>query len=360
MTDAQDVDCDQTKRHGDESIRSAGAPRDGAPLDLEYVVSIAADRVWKKLTDRDDLRLKRWGIVVTILGVIGVAAFVAVLDVAVEREVASEETKQRIETILNESIEDLYDEIERQDMLQRLSYLAFSLDFKQGFSAAERDEVLNLMELLSGDNNAIIGSDFLLSLTKILEMFVSTNQLHQVMEIADNYRELIFENEALAEKLPFLLGPRLMYAIDNDIIDQYSRVDDLFRDLRDSTISEDIVSHVKPWSIGLDVLRAEDVQEDREVVRRHISELMYFSTEERAQAFITMFQLQKSDWYQWNETRETDVVTRTFAALFADHDDEIRRLILPDRDGIVQQIADSLGQIDRQMESAFWIWVGDS
>ena len=350
-------DCES---HQDLDDRASNSPikKDRDELDMEYIVSIAASRATRELVDREERRQKRWTLAVAVLAAIGVAAFVAALDAAVERELNSDSAKQNIKSVLDATVEDLRREIDLQDRRQRLSYLAFSLDFKDRFTDQERDEALRLIKGMSGEDDVLLSSDFALALQKIVDSLVSADQLYHVMEIANSFRELILGNPAISSSLPMLLGRHLLYAIDNNLLDEFEDIEILFSDLQASGQSDDILWATKPWAIGLDILRIEDEQAKKESVRRHLSELRFLSPEEKSQALLTMFHLQKSEWYQLHQTKDTDVVTRVFSTLFTEYDEDIRTILLSEeRDTIIQIILDGLIQAEElEMSIEFLQW----
>ena len=335
-------------------VRDEIAKRNQSPRELvvsneslvEYVIERSTSKVAQQVLEREERRHRNWTIVVAILGVVGVAGIAAAINGLINRALTSEATEQIIENIsrtqLDKVIGELRHQIGLQDSYQQLTYLAFSLDFKDGFTRQERDTVLALLEEVSEEESVLQRPEFALILEKLVLSFASADQLHHANDILDLYRKYILDRRDIAIYLVDLFGRHLLHSrISN--LDTSGHLNSVFLDLEVSSEANDFQEVLKPWRLALELVSNMSGEDEKESVRRHIQELQYLGVGSKAQALLLMFSYTRSDWYQESKDKTTDDVTQTFSRLFEDYDQDVRMLISGENgDQVVNLVGESM------------------
>lgn len=326
----------------------------------EFLTERTTTRVTEKIIQRENRRQLIWTLIVAMLAAVGVAGSTAVIDNMVNNALNSDTTKQIVENISREQLGrvagSLRDEITVQGQFQALSYLAFSLDFKPSFSNTERDSVVALLVSLSKETSVVDRSEFPAILQKVLISLASADQLAQINEIVDAYPKHIFNNGEIAVFLTDIYGRHFLYSRANKLRDA-EQLEGIFSRLKISSESHDFQGALKPWQIGIDLLSLE-ARKSGAAVRRHIDEIIYLGTTQKAQALILLFTHQQSEWYQKSRDKTTPVVTQIFAELFAEYGADVGKLVSgEDGQEIVRLVVEQLiGSESTEAVDPFMEW----
>ena len=235
-----------------------------------------------------------------------------------------------------EEVSILRDKIDIQGVFQNLTYQAFTMDLRDSFSKTERDSVVDNLISLSGEEAVVERSEFASILGRVLISLASADQVTQINQIVDAYPDQIFDNREIAIFLTGTYGRHLLYSRANKLEDR-RQLEGYFSRLRIASDSHDFQGALKPWDLGLDMLSAE-ADEIGASIERHVDELIYLGTQQKAQALILLFTHQKSEWYQTNPEKTTTVVTDTFSKLFAEYGAQVGRLVSGEDGGEIVEI----------------------
>ena len=181
----------------------------------QYLSDKAAAQATRELIGRENRRQRHLVAIGAVLAGIGIAGLIAVIDGRVQSTVSSDTTREIMSNIAREQLErevgQLRYEISLQSRVHQLTYLAFSLDFRDSFTREDRDKVVELLISLSTEETVLENTEFPLSLQKAVRSLVEANLFQHVDRIVEAYGDYILKIKMLGTYLSNIYGRYLLY-----------------------------------------------------------------------------------------------------------------------------------------------------
>ena len=314
----------------------------------QYLSDKAAAQATRELIGRENRRQRHLVAIGAVLAGIGIAGLIAVIDGRVQSTVSSDTTREIMSNIAREQLErevgQLRYEVSLQSRVHQLTYLAFSLDFRDSFTREDRDKVVELLISLSTEETVLENTEFPLSLQKAVRSLVEANLFQHVDRIVEAYGDYILKIKMLGTYLSNIYGRYLLYYRKNDL-ESAASVENVFLRLEQYAEMNDNQGSFKSWRMAFDVLTASTPEEKAEGMRRNVEELRLLNVIERASVLTWLIAHQESTWYQISRDITTEVVTDVHSEIWKDYGDKLGKIMRdPDweevRDLVVQQLVE--------------------
>lgn len=188
---------------------------------IQYVVSVATDRINSLIRSREEQRFKKVAVILSVVGIVGLGSLIWALKIIVKDEVTSQleafgdginrDNIAFIEKSIDSQIGATKNRLYQEIAYQQLTYMALSLDMDDtGFTNEERDAILALIKQLTLNKEITNRKDFGVIIEKILDKFASANLVVFINEIDDILGERLLAHEGCTVTLVSHFGQHLV------------------------------------------------------------------------------------------------------------------------------------------------------
>ena len=124
-------------------------------------ISSITNAVNKKVEDRESKRHRNFSLILAAIALTGTAGIYSIITTTIDAAVSEAISKERasVSSIIAKEVEreisEVNDQLKLDKLFQQITYLAFSLDFKNSFSNSERDLVVNYLRQYKTGNGEV-------------------------------------------------------------------------------------------------------------------------------------------------------------------------------------------------------------
>ena len=294
---------------------------------VEYVSLKAARVVADELRDREERRLKRLGVTLTVISVAGISTLLALvrytIDDQVDKRFHSAEINATIAASASKAVDARIVSLQRELDFQALNVLAFSLNSETSFSRTERDAVMNLLRRLKGAEISD-RSEFQSVLQKVVSSFDSAALENEIDEIDRLFGDKMLVSEEVVGILTDHYGRRIAGSRRS-----ISEIEPLVASLRKCLTLE---SHFKNpekeifWELILNIRKAQDGEKAADNSKTLLESLRYLAVEDRVSFFTLLLRFSVPETWAKRNNPEVVAMQNMVNAICARFKPEIARV----------------------------------
>ena len=324
-------------------------------------ISSITNAVNKKVEDRESKRHRNFSLILAAIALTGTAGIYSIITTTIDTAVSEAISKERasVSSIIAKEVEreisEVNDQLKLDKLFQQITYLAFSLDFKNSFSNSERDLVVNYLRQYKKGNGEV-DEEFFTYLEKIVDSFSSAYLDSHIDEIYELYGDRMLEHPGISITLIDHYGRRYLAALHDGKKEEIDLLSPIASKVKKSAIRNNSPELAIALEFGESVFTQNTPGIDH--VENLFTQAKLISDGEKSILISRLFRYRKSEYWQKRKRYIGVVIGRVYDEFFAENEKQIVELIVSDE--VFRKLAARAVEYSDPLQTDLLKWARDN